>query len=62
MTDLSPEYSERLCAWCRGPIRPTSRRDAITCSTPCRQARHRFTTGAGTPPPAAGGPPLAGEQ
>lgn len=58
MTDLSSEYSERLCAWCRQPIRAAARRDAITCSTPCRQARHRFVQGVGTPPPAAGGPPL----
>lgn len=58
MTEPSSEYSDRLCAWCRQPIRPTSRRDAITCSTPCRQARHRFIHGVGTPPPAAGGPPL----
>jgi hypothetical protein len=31
--------SGRVCAWCRGPIRTTARRDAITCSTRCRQAR-----------------------
>lgn len=31
------------CAWCRGPIPPGKRRDAVTCSTPCRQARHRLT-------------------
>lgn len=50
--------TRRLCAWCGQPIRSGSRRDAITCSTPCRQARHRFTTGIGTPPPVAGGHPL----
>lgn len=48
----------RVCDWCRGPIRPGSRRDAITCSTPCRQARARFRSGAGAPPPVDGGPAL----
>ena len=57
-SDVSREYSERVCAWCRGPIRAGSRRDAITCSTSCRQARNRFVQGVGTPPPSAGGPPL----
>lgn len=33
--------SVRVCAWCRGPIPARARRDAITCSQPCRQARHR---------------------
>ena len=37
----------RPCAWCRGPIAATARRDAVTCSTRCRQARHRFTRGVG---------------
>ena len=37
----------RECAWCRGPIPATLRRDAVCCSVRCRQARHRFTTGAG---------------
>lgn len=32
----------RLCAWCRGPIPSESRRDALTCSKPCRQAKARF--------------------
>lgn len=31
----------RICAWCDGPIPAGARRDAITCSKPCRQARHR---------------------
>jgi hypothetical protein len=31
----------RHCEWCRGPIPARARRDAITCSQPCRQARHR---------------------
>lgn len=34
------------CAWCDGPIPPGKRRDAVTCSQPCRQARHRFGAGA----------------
>jgi hypothetical protein len=33
--------SVRVCAWCRGPIPARARRDAITCSQRCRQARHR---------------------
>lgn len=33
--------SDRSCAWCRGPIPARARRDALTCSQPCRQARHR---------------------
>lgn len=39
--------SERVCAWCEGPIPAGARRDAVTCSTPCRQARHRFTRAVG---------------
>ncbi len=35
------------CAWCRGPIPTTMRRDALCCSVRCRQARHRFVTGVG---------------
>ena len=31
----------RVCAWCSGPIPAGARRDAVTCSQPCRQARHR---------------------
>lgn len=37
----------RRCAWCRGPIPPAARRDAICCSKRCRQARHRFGRGVG---------------
>jgi hypothetical protein len=37
----------RVCAWCRGPIPERARRDAVCCSTRCRQARHRFTTTVG---------------
>jgi hypothetical protein len=32
----------RCCAWCGGAIGATARRDAVTCSKRCRQARHRF--------------------
>ena len=35
--------TRRVCAWCRGPISPETRRDAVCCSVRCRQARHRFT-------------------
>jgi hypothetical protein len=31
------------CAWCSGPIPARARRDALTCSQRCRQARHRVT-------------------
>lgn len=48
----------RECAWCRGPIPPRARRDAITCSTRCRQARNRFVQGVGSAPVADGGQPL----
>lgn len=58
LTESSREYSGRVCAWCRGPIRPDARRDSICCSTRCRQARNRFVQGVGTPPPVAGGQPL----
>lgn len=51
----SPVDALRLCAWCRGPIPAAARRDALTCSTRCRQARHRFVQGVGTPAPVAGG-------
>jgi hypothetical protein len=35
------------CAWCSGPIPAEARRDAVTCSQRCRQARHRFVRSAG---------------
>lgn len=38
----------RRCAWCQGPIPAGKRRDAVTCSKPCRQARHRFLATVGT--------------
>jgi hypothetical protein len=34
--------TRRVCAWCKGPIPARARRDSITCSVRCRQARHRF--------------------
>jgi hypothetical protein len=33
---------DRRCEWCRGPIEQNARRDALTCSKACRQAKHRF--------------------
>lgn len=51
--DPSPAAAARLCAWCEQPIRPGSRRDALTCSTSCRQARHRFGTAQSLRPAAA---------
>ena len=33
----------RVCLWCDGPIPARARRDALTCSQRCRQARHRVT-------------------
>lgn len=41
--------TRRICAWCHGEIPPRARRDALCCSTRCRQARHRFTTAVGRP-------------
>lgn len=38
MTVLEPR---RLCGWCDRELGPTLRRDAIYCSTRCRQAAHR---------------------
>lgn len=41
------------CAWCLGPMPEASRSgrarraDSLTCSTPCRQARHRFAVAPG---------------
>jgi hypothetical protein len=32
----------RVCEWCTGPIQPRARKDSVTCSQECRQARHRF--------------------
>ncbi len=38
--------TRRLCEWCGEPIPERARRDALTCSQSCRQARHRFGAGA----------------
>lgn len=46
--------TRRICAWCAGPIPAAARRDALCCSTRCRQARHRFTRGVGIGVAAAG--------
>lgn len=49
----------RVCAWCAGPIPVRARKDAVTCSKSCRQARHRFTQAVGqasTTPVACGQP------
>ena len=46
------------CAWCRGPLPAGARRDAITCSKRCRQARHRFRTGVGVAPAGTTSAPL----
>ena len=35
--------TQRVCAWCHGPIPVRARRDSVCCSVRCRQARHRFT-------------------
>lgn len=43
-----PSRSDRRCDWCKGPIAPSARRDSITCSKRCRQARHRFHADVGT--------------
>ena len=45
--------ASRSCAWCSGPIPDAARRDALTCSKSCRQARHRFRAAVGVAP--AGG-------
>lgn len=37
----------RLCDWCKDPIPAGARRDAVTCSKRCRQARHRFLRSVG---------------
>ena len=38
----------RECDWCHGPIAPGARRDSITCSKRCRQARARFIAAVGS--------------
>lgn len=46
----SRQVSAARCDWCGGDIPAGSRRDAITCSKRCRQARHRFRRDAARPP------------
>lgn len=53
---------ERVCAWCEGPIPARARRDALTCSQPCRQARHRVTRYASRAPRANPSRPDPGLQ
>ena len=44
---VAPHHgTRRVCAWCGGPIPERARRDAITCSKSCRQARNRHAHGA----------------
>jgi len=50
--------TRRVCAWCQGAIPTAARRDAVCCSTRCRQARHRFIRAAGRPVVVADGRPL----
>jgi len=50
-TDVAPDVIDMLtgvrrCAWCRGELGPTVRRDARFCGQRCRQASHRFGQGA----------------
>lgn len=46
----------RVCAWCTGPLRPGARRDMVTCSKRCRQARARFLRAVGQAEAIATGP------
>lgn len=43
-------HASRLCGWCTAPIPLGKRVDAQTCSTSCRQARHRFKVAVGPGP------------
>lgn len=52
-------HQTRSCEWCRGPIPARARRDALTCSQRCRQARHRVTRHAS---PAAAADPSCGAR
>jgi hypothetical protein len=45
--DASCSPRVRICAWCEQPIPLQARRDAVCCSTRCRQARHRFRSAVG---------------
>lgn len=46
----------RVCAWCTGPLRAGARRDTVTCSKRCRQARARFLRAVGQAEAIATGP------
>lgn len=52
-----PTNPAATCAWCKGPLPPTARRDSKCCSVRCRQARHRFLTQVGRAEPVAAGHP-----
>ncbi len=39
---LSFVEEARTCEWCTDPIPRSARKDSVTCSKSCRQARHRF--------------------
>lgn len=47
----------RVCDWCGGEIPAGARRDSITCSKRCRQARHRFRSSVGAASPVVSGHP-----
>lgn len=47
------EAATRKCEWCEEGIPSGARRDAVTCSKACRQAKHRFQRMSGVPPAAA---------
>lgn len=51
---MSSHATTRLCAWCHQPLPASMRRDAITCSKRCRQARHRFEHSVKSAAPPAG--------
>lgn len=46
----------RVCAWCTRPLRAGARRDTVTCSKRCRQARARFLRAVGQAEAIATGP------
>lgn len=41
-TNETPERARPACEWCTRPLPPDVRRDALTCSKACRQAKQRF--------------------
>jgi hypothetical protein len=54
--DPQTSASLRSCAWCRGTIAASTRRDAVCCSVRCRQARHRFAQTVGRATASGTGP------